>query len=223
MSKVTTINTSKVGFIVVPLAVLLLLSLTSLVGAATFAPLSSQLDFGATGNEVIKLQTFLASNQDFYPAGTISGYYGNLTRNAVMQFQLYYGIPMVGRVGPMTLVKMNEVMAAGYGIDVYAPKIYNTSVQKTSTSATVTWATTESARGKVFYGTSPFTLNEAIGIFAEPTILGGTSTLAANMQLNQSVVLQNLSPNTHYYYVIEAIDASGNVSITQQSTFTTNP
>ena len=79
---------NNIGIISTTLVTLSLLSLTGFAGATTFAPINSQLGFGATGNEVIKLQTFLASNQHLYPSGIISGYYGKLTRKAVMQFQL---------------------------------------------------------------------------------------------------------------------------------------
>ena len=213
---------NNIGIISTTLVTLSLLSLTGFAGATTFAPINSQLGFGATGNEVIKLQTFLASNQHLYPSGIISGYYGNLTRNAVMQFQLYYGIPAIGRVGPMTLAKMNEAISSGYGIDIYAPIVSNIAVQKTNTSATFTWYTSESAKGKLFYSTTPFNIRESGGMHTEPTIIGGTNVLAINFQNSQTITIQGLQPNTLYYYIIESTDASGNIGVTTQSTFTTN-
>ena len=38
----------------------------------------------------------------------------------------------------------------------------------------------------------------------------------------QSVTVSNLQPNTTYFYIIEATDASGNVSVSSQLTFATN-
>ena len=207
-----------VGFFVATLS----LMLVGVIYAATFNPINSQLSVGSSGGNVTNLQTFFASNHDIYPEGRITGYYGGLTRAAVVQFQVSYDIPQVGAVGPMTLARINSVIAKGYGIDIYAPGIYNVSVQKTTNNATVAWATSESAGGKVFYSTSPFLIMEAVGNFTEPSIIGGNSMPALNSQSSQSITLQNLNSNTVYYYIVEAQDASGNVSVTNQSTFTTN-
>src|SRR3989344_1861422 len=129
---------------------------------------------------------------------------------------------MVGNVGSITLTKINNAINAGYGIDVYAPTIHNISVQKTNNSATFNWTTTESARGKVYYSTSPFGMSEAIGNFTSPSITGGATVMALNMQSSQNVAVSGLQSNTTYYYIIEVADASGNVSVTVQSTFNTN-
>lgn len=190
--------------------------------AATFSPINSQLSVGSRGSNVTNLQTFFASDRYIYPEGRITGYYGLLTRAAVVQFQVNYGISPVGVVGPVTLPKINSIIAAGYGIDVYAPRIYNISVQKNNNSATFNWATSELAGGKVYYSASPFGLAEAAGNFSEPSITGGSTMAALNSQSSQSVTVNNLRSNTMYYYIIEAQDASGNVWVTTQSTFTTN-
>lgn len=199
-----------------------LLMSAGMIQAATFASINTQLGVGSTEANVINLQTFLASDRNIYQDGRVTGYYGTLTRNAVMQFQLSYGIPMVGNVGPMTLSKINNVINAGYGIDVYAPTIYNVILQKTKNSATFSWATTEPAGGKVYYSATPLRMTEAVGNFSEPSITGGTATVAMNSQSSQNVSLSNLQPNTTYYYIIEVADGSGNVTVTPQASFTTN-
>lgn len=206
----------------VAIALASVLTITQLAQAATFAPLTSQMGVGSRGSSVTNLQTFLASDHNIYPEAMVTGYYGGFTRAAVVQFQNQYEIPMVGVVGPMTLARMNSVIAAGYGIDVYAPSIYNVSTSTTVNSATFNWATNESTRGKVYYSTSPFTMQEAVGSFQEPSIMGGSNVLTANMQTNQSVTIPNLQSHTTYYYIIQAQDASGNVSVTLRSTLTTN-
>lgn len=72
--------------------------------------LTRELGFGATGDDVIQLQAYLAADSSLYPEGTITGYYGPKTAAAVKRFQAKYGISQVGRVGPQTLLKLNEVM-----------------------------------------------------------------------------------------------------------------
>lgn len=218
MNKITT---QRVLYLSILSLLLFSASAANPVKSASYASINNQLGIGSTGNDVINLQTFLASNHDIYPEGIISGYYGRLTAKAVMQFQLYYGISMVGYVGPLTLAKINSVIASGYGIDIYGPLISNVSIEKTSTSAVLSWNTSETARGKVYYSTAPFQLIEAVGNFTGPVIIGGSSMVTANAQSNQSINIQNLQPNTMYYYIIESTDFSGNVTVTPQSTFST--
>lgn len=72
--------------------------------------LTRALQLGSSGDDVSALQTFLAKNPELYPEGLVTGYYGSLTVKAVRRFQAMYGISQVGRVGPMTLQKLNELM-----------------------------------------------------------------------------------------------------------------
>lgn len=226
MNKTISAKKIEYGYVAFFVAALLLLTGIMLVAkpaqAIMFATINSQLGVGSTGSSVTNLQTFLASDRNIYPEGRVTGYYGMLTQAAVIQFQANYGIAQVGVVGPVTLARINNVISAGYGIDVYAPTIYNISVQKTNNSATFNWATTESARGKVYYSTSPFGMSEAVGNFTAPLITGGSTVMALNSQSSQNVMVNNLQPNTTYYYIIEVQDASGNVSVTVRSTFNTN-
>ena len=78
------------------------------------APFALQMDECNSGPEVTKLQTFLAGNSAIYPEGLVTGYFGPLTKAAVMRFQTAYGISPVGRVGPITLNQLN-VIAFGAG------------------------------------------------------------------------------------------------------------
>ena len=79
------------------------------VSAPSVAVLSSELNPGARSDDVTALQTLLASDPTIYPEGTVSGFYGPKTTAAVKKFQAKYGLPTVGRVGPATLAKINEV------------------------------------------------------------------------------------------------------------------
>ena len=70
---------------------------------------------GSRGDDVSALQSFLAQDAALYPEGTVSGYFGNLTRRAVERFQEKFDIakagdPGYGTVGPKTRAKLNELL-----------------------------------------------------------------------------------------------------------------
>ena len=64
---------------------------------------------GVKDQEVTNLQTVLASDPALYPEGLVTGYFGSLTKKAVIKFQLKYGISPIGIVGPKTRGKLNEL------------------------------------------------------------------------------------------------------------------
>lgn len=63
---------------------------------------------GSTGDQVAVLQALLALDPSIYPEGTVSGYFGRLTAEAVKRYQRKHGIDSLGVVGPKTLKKLNE-------------------------------------------------------------------------------------------------------------------
>ena len=74
-----------------------------------------QLQEGMTGDDVELLQEILATDPEIYPEGLITGYFGPLTKRAVKMFQKKANIEQVGRVGPKTLAKINELLEFGAG------------------------------------------------------------------------------------------------------------
>lgn len=184
------------------------------------AMISGDLQVGSRGSQVTELQQFLATNSDIYPAGIVSGYYGTLTQAAVVQFQVAYGISQVGRVGPITRSKINEIMASGLGLDTHAPTMSNISVQTTNTGATLNWTTNEGARGQVFYDTSPIQSNEETRQ-GQLAYIGGTLSNNAGLSASQTVSVSGLHPNTLYYYIARAIDGSQNYSVSLMNSFRT--
>ena len=44
------------------------------VSAATYSPITSQLNPGTSGSNVTNLQVFLAANPSIYPEGMVTGY-----------------------------------------------------------------------------------------------------------------------------------------------------
>lgn len=188
---------------------------------AAFSPINSQLDFGETNADVTKLQTFLSANPAIYPQGLVTGYYGSLTESAVKAFQNLYGLSAVGRVGPLTLAKINALITngtwgngGGISRDVSGPQFTAISQNIGQTSATFTWSTNENATAKVFYSTSPVTMNEgninSVGFGATSGLIGGNDN---QLRGTQSVTLASLTPNTVYYYTLVSTDANGNVSV----------
>ena len=72
---------------------------------------------GTTTERTRNLQRWLSRDRNVYPEGLVTGYYGNLTREAVKRFQCKYNIVCggdssttgYGNAGPITVRKMNEV------------------------------------------------------------------------------------------------------------------
>lgn len=77
--------------------------------------LTRQLWLGTRGENVELLQEFLATDPEIYPEGLVTGYFGPLTFGAVKRFQKEAGIEQVGRVGPKTVSKINELLEEGAG------------------------------------------------------------------------------------------------------------
>jgi peptidoglycan hydrolase-like protein with peptidoglycan-binding domain len=203
------------------------------VHAATYALLTAQIDYGQTSTNVTNLQTFLASSPTIYPQGRITGYFGPLTKSAVMNFQAAYGLPQVGRVGPATLAKINGLIMSGialsgtggtnYNNTTIAPAISNIVISPSNTSTSITWSTDEGAKAMVYYSATPFQLTEANTDRTRPSIIGGSTTQQTTSYQNyQSATVSGLQPHTSYYYMLEVVDADGNYSYTWPAIFTTN-
>jgi peptidoglycan hydrolase-like protein with peptidoglycan-binding domain len=96
----------------------------SSTGAAVSCPdLSRSLKKGSTGDDVTRLQQFLAQDPTVYPEGTVSGYFGALTEAAVQRWQAKYNIVSSGTpdttgygvVGPRTAAAIALLCSQGGG------------------------------------------------------------------------------------------------------------
>ncbi len=83
---------------------------SSPAGTPSGGAITQELSRGSTGADVTTLQTYLAGDPELYPEGLVTGYFGSATERAVRRFQAKYGIAQVGRVGPMTMAKLNELL-----------------------------------------------------------------------------------------------------------------
>jgi hypothetical protein len=87
-------------------------------GQATKAAILRTLQVGLSGDDVKALQELLLQ-EGVYPDGLVTGYFGNLTKQAVIQFQEKYASEILvpngltagtGTVGPSTRNKMNQLL-----------------------------------------------------------------------------------------------------------------
>jgi hypothetical protein len=186
------------------------------------ATLNRQLEIGMSGADVSLLQTFLAQDSTIYPQGLVTGYFGPLTQAAVSKFQARNGIATVGRVGPVTLVAINAQMDSGSktGFDRISPIVSSISVSTDKTAAMFNWNTSEPSSAIIYYSPSPLVMMEG-GAGSDVSVSGQTLLVHSDMRSSHSGTVSGLQQNTTYYYVLYVRDSSGNVTVTQMSTFKT--
>jgi len=104
---------------------------------------------GSIGEEVTKLQEFLAQYSEIYPEGLVTGYFGLLTKAAVQRFQEKYGIVSFGspdttgygQIGPLTRVQLNESIAEeviSQGLSIVTELTTTTTVSEISPESATT-------------------------------------------------------------------------------------
>jgi len=123
----------------------------------------------------------------------------------------YYLIAVSTDASGNTTVSGQATFTTTVTPDTTAPVISTVTTSAVSTtSATVSWTTNESATGHVYFGT------------VNPVVVASSTTVTAvTAAMSQSVVLSGLTASTTYFYVVDAKDASNNVSVSAQQTFTT--
>ena len=180
-------------------------------GTAHAATLYSNLSLGSSGSQVTDLQIFLATDASIYPEGLVTGYFGGLTRAAVLRYQAANGISQTGTVGPISRASINSGMGNGNSsYDSDAPIISGNNVSVGKNTATVNWATSEAATGRVYYSTTwPFYYATAL------------KSSDGSFNATHSLTLAGLNSNTTYHFAKESVDASGNVMWTTHKTFST--
>lgn len=76
---------------------------------------NKDLQLGSRGDDVKRLQELLKTDKDVYPEGLVTGYYGPLTKAAILKLQMKHGVIKTdrdrgaGRLGPKTRAKVKEV------------------------------------------------------------------------------------------------------------------
>lgn len=174
------------------------------------------LKTGSRGPEVTTLQTFLATDSTIYPQGLVTGYFGALTKSAVIKFQIRNGLKGDGVVGPMTRSVLNAQIG-GTSMNG-APNISNVNVTPSINSANISWNTNTLAKGAVYYSASPLTTYEHEN---SVDVSGNVAMTDTNTNTSQNVLIQGLMPNTTYYYLIYSTGQNGQVSVSWPATFRT--
>lgn len=196
------------------------------------------LSLGMRGNNVRSLQEFLAKDPEIYPEGSITGFFGPRTREAVKKWQQKNGLPAVGIVGPKTIAKIkeNSRVKTSAPIQPTSPEPANPSEPPTATDSSPTPTTTSD-------DTTPptvtltlntpaptnayveFTPNKEVTAMYEY----GLTTKYGSIQevWNQyfssptGTYIENLTPATTYQVRAKVTDRSGNTGYSQNYTFTT--
>lgn len=94
--------------------------------------------------------------------------------------------------------------------DTTGPVISVVNAQDLTTDGVrITWGTDEPATGEIEYGLT--------------TQYGNSSGVNATLLNNHNLTLSGLQPNTLYHYRVKSADALGNLSVSADYSFTTNP
>ncbi|GEM_PF-3292347 len=171
---------------------------------ATPPELTHSLSRGSSGDDVRKLQEFLAKDKDIYPDGLVTGYFGPLTEKAVKKWQEKHDVESAGIIGPKTIAKFQELgrgvvqglMNQGAGMSGIIPPglltapgiqkkidISTTTISKATTTATA--ATT----------TIPGTIIPAIPATpAQPIGQTGTTTIPAISAIPATTMIATSTP-----------------------------
>lgn len=200
---------------------ILLCALILPVAAIQAQTITRYLSLGMSGSDVSTLQTYLAKDPSLYPQGLVTGYFGPMTKTAVINFQNRNGIDPVGRVGPATLPVLTAKMNDGITSAGPSPAIYNVTVGTSQTGATIRLNTNELASALIYYSTTPLIMIEG-SAGSDVSISGTAQVVHTDQRMAHEANIAGLQSNTVYYYSIYTRDRTGNVSVTWPSTFRTN-
>jgi len=82
----------------------------SVLGANTFK-FSEDTIYGATNDDVKRIQELLATDKEIYPDGITSGFFGPATQRSIRNLQERFGLDPVGVVGPATTALLERLIS----------------------------------------------------------------------------------------------------------------
>lgn len=80
--------------------------------------LKEGLEEGMTDDDIAKVQELLASDPSIYPQKIVTGYFGPLTRQALIRFQERHELKPTGRLDEDTRAMIEEYFAEKFGEDI---------------------------------------------------------------------------------------------------------
>ncbi len=141
-----------------------------------------------------------------------AGYFGNMMQrknislNKYLADDTYYWYVQTIDTG-LRKSNWSDRQSIVIGADTSPPNISSVSSSVTSSTATITWTTNESANSTVHYGTTNATTS---------------SSSLDDLVISHSVGLSGLSASTLYYYNVSSCDYWNNCNTSIQYTFTTS-
>ena len=187
------------------------------------------LSLGARGDDVRKLQEFLARDKEIYPDGLTTGYFGTKTSEAVKRWQKKNNLDAVGAVGPKTIAKFKEIgsdatknSVTESSIQPTTPPVVATSTPPDTTPPIVTLTLSIPAPTKIYIQVNPS--EEVLATYE----YGLTAKYGSSREIGDQyfssptkTYLENLTPSTTYQVRAKVTDRAGNIGYSQNYTFTT--
>jgi hypothetical protein len=174
----------------------------AIISWATDKPADSQIDFGATSSygSFTALNTSMVTSHYQIVSGLLPG------------TTYHFRVKSKDAAGNLADSGDNSfttsTTAPSGPIDTTPPVITGvTASNVTNSSATISWATNEDADTQVDYGLT--------------TSYGSSTALNASLVTSHSQTLSGLTPATLYHYRVRSSDGSGNLSVSNNYTFTT--
>ena len=122
----------------------------TVLGAQTSKVLTKDLSYGATNDDIARIQRLLATDPAIYEYGQATGFFGPKTQEAIRNLQRRFGLDPVGVIGPATTA-IFEAYFRTYPDEKYPagvlsvkPQVLGVSTSNPSTPTTPTTPTTVS-------------------------------------------------------------------------------
>lgn len=184
-------------------------------GGNTSACFTKQLMFGMTDAQVTALQGALKGDTSIYPQGLVTGYFGSLTKAAVIKFQAKYGIDQVGQVGPITRVKLNSLYCSSV-TPTPTPTGTITPTPPVTGGVSVMLASDNPAATSVIFDIGNTTGAQALAPFTKIVFTAGSNAaMITGLKLLRNGVSTNSDINDVYLY-------NGNTKLAEMNSITSD-
>lgn len=172
----------------------------------------SALKIGSKGAEVMALQSLLKGQNNIYPEGLITGYYGPATQRAILRLQKVNGLEQVGFVGPKTRALLNKIASeGGQNYSYLYPQIIELNATSTGPNHMyVFWSSNKPTTGELFYATQTPLASTTPWVYLE-----------TSRSLTHATNLNNLATGTTYYFQVKITDQFGVSSTSTEKSITT--